>query len=293
MTRSDNLAGAAWMTMAMFGYVVNDGLIKRVAEELPLFQSVLIRGLCIVALLSVLVRVRGTSVPLRTYRQPALVLRISMETIGTIVYLITLTKVPLASLTAILQLVPVAVTFAAARMLHERLSLIRVGAVLAGFVGVLFIIRPGSDDFSAWYLGGVIAVGIIVVRELATRRIPATIGGLAVAWGTAVAITTMGAAVSVFEGWIAPEPWHIGMLLAAGGFLSLGYVGSVNAVRVGDLGFSAPFRYSIMVFAIIMQIVVFGDVPDALTFIGVAIIAAAGLGALGAERTGRCATPKS
>ena len=282
--RSQNLTGAAWMTAGMFGYVVNDAFIKRAAEDLPLFQAVFLRGLVVIALLSVIVRVRKVAVPVRAYLERPLLLRMAMEAVGTVAYLITLTKVPIAGLTAVMQLLPVAVTFAGARLLRERVSVHRVIALLVGLVGVLFIIKPGGDDFSPWFLGGVITVALIVVRELATRNISAALPGTAVALGTGVVITTMGALITVFAGWERPQTNTLLLLASGACFLSLGYVASVNAVRTGDISFTAPFRYSVLIFAIAPQIIVFGDVPDVFTFIGSAIVGAAGLYALAHEQ---------
>lgn len=272
------------MTAAMFGYVCNDALIKRAAEDLPLFEAIFLRGSALVVILTILVRSRGISVPLARFVEPAMALRIGMETIGTAIFLLALTKVPLAGLTAVMQLVPIAVTFAAARLLRESLSMHRLGAVVVGFVGVLFVIRPGSDDFTPWFLAGLITVGIVVVRELATRQISNSIPAPAIALGTGVAITTMGGVVSIFQGWQQPSAQSLALLAAAATFLSLGYLASVIAIRNGDIGFTAPFRYTVMIFAIVLQIVVFSDVPDAMTFIGSAIVSLAGIYMLLHER---------
>ena len=266
------------MTAGMGGYVINDALIKWATEAMPLFQAIFLRGLAVIGLLLVLLRLRGGAVsPAKYVQSRPLLLRVSMEAAGTVLYLVALTKLPLASLTAILQLLPVAVTFLAARLLREPLKPLRVGAVLVGFIGVLLIIRPGTDEFSPWFLAGLGAVAVLLVRELATRRIAPNFGGLAVAMGTAVAITAMGAVISIFQGWEQPPVLRLAALGLGAGALSLGYVASVNAVRIGELGFTAPFRYSVLVFAVILQIVIFRDVPDALTFAGAATIAVAGV----------------
>jgi S-adenosylmethionine uptake transporter len=279
------------MTAGMFGYVVNDAFIKRAAEDLPLFQAIFLRGLVVVTLLSLLVTLRGDRVPFRAYLERPMLLRMAMEAAGTVAYLITLTKVPIAGLTAVLQLLPLAVTFAAARLLRERVDVGRVAALVVGFIGVLFVIQPGGDDFSPWFFGGLIAVGVLVVRELATRDISASIPGSAVALGTAVVIMTMGAVVSVFSGWERPTGITLAFLASGACFLGLGYVASVHSVRLGDLSFTAPFRYTILIFAIILQIVVFGDVPDTMTFIGSAIVGLAGMFALARERASHSVTP--
>jgi len=204
-----------------------------------------------------------------------------MEAIGTVVYLIALTQVPIAGLTAVLQLLPILVTFAAARLMREKVS----AHLIAGFIGVLFIIQPGTDDFSPWFIGGFVTVGIILVRELATRKVSAAVSGPAAALGTAVTIATLGAVITLFVGWERPNAATLALLAAGACFLSLGYVSSVNSMRIGDVSFTAPFRYTILVFAILMQIILFRDVPDAMTFVGSAIVAAAGLYTLANERS--------
>lgn len=265
------------MTVSMAGYVCNDALIKKATETLPLFQAIFVRGLLVTAIFLVAGASLGVLGDFGRYVNRALLLRVSMETIGTVLFLTALTNAPLAGLTAVLQIVPVAVTFMAARLLRERVSWHRVGSVLIGFLGVLVIIRPGSSDFNPWFLVGLLVVVAIVVRELATRNIPIETPSVVVSLSTAVAITTMGGLGSAVQGWGELTGVQLGRLVGAALFLAIGYLGSVITVRTGDLSFSAPFRYTIMLFAIVLQIVVFDDVPDALTFVGTALIAGAGV----------------
>lgn len=274
---SENLRGAGWMTLGMAGYVVNDAFIKLAAESLPLFESIFIRGCFITVWMLGLASARGELRGAREHLDRSLGLRVLMESIGTALYLSALTRVPLAGLTAVLQIVPLIVTFAAARLLRERVNWRRVASVLAGFVGVMVIIRPASDDFNPWFLVGFLVVIAIVVREIATTSISSKIPSVIVSLTTAVTITMMGLLGSLIEGWEVPGTRELLLLLAASVFLAVGYMASVITIRVGDMSFSAPFRYTILVFAIALQIVVFNDVPDALTFVGAGIIAAAGL----------------
>ncbi|NND03615.1 MAG: DMT family transporter, partial [Acidimicrobiia bacterium] len=258
--------------------------IKLAAEDLPLFQSIFIRGVAICALLFVLNRARGTLSGYRSHLTRPVGIRLATETIGTILYLSALTRVPLAEMTAVIQIVPVAVTFVAARMLREAVSARRVIAVIVGFLGVLLVVKPGTDSFSPWFLVGVLVVALIVVRELATRQIASHAPSLLIALFTGVTICTMGLLLSLFEGWEPLDARGVLLLVAAAGFLAIGYVASVATVRVGDLSFSAPFRYTVIIFSILLQIIVFRDVPDVWTFLGSAIVAAAGLFAFWSDR---------
>lgn len=279
------------MTVGMGGYVVNDALIKLAAEDLPLFESIFIRGLFITTVLVFLNARRGHLRALSSQVDRPLAIRVSMEAIGTALYLSALTRLPLAGLTAVLQVVPLIVTFVAARLLRESVNRHRVIGVLTGFVGVMLVVRPGSDDFNPWFLAGILVVATIVVREVATTRISTALPSLAISLCTSIVITTMGGLASIVEGWDVPTARQITLLGAAGGFLVVGYTASVITVRTGDLSFSAPFRYTVMVFAIILQIVVFGEVPDGMTFVGTAIIAAAGIATFRRERADRTMPP--
>ncbi len=272
------------MTLAMAGYVLNDTFIKLAADDMPLFQAVFLRGLFVSAVLTIATMRRGELALLRTRLSRPMVVRFAMETIGTVFFLLALTNLPLAGITAVMQIVPIAVTFAAARLLRERVSVHRVAAVVVGFGGVLLILRPWSDSFSPWFLAGLVAVGLVVIRELATRGIPDDVPSLVIALGTALCITALGLGVSVFEGWAPLGMRDVGVLALAGAFLTVGYIASVVTVRTGDLSFSAPFRYTVMLFAIVLQIVVFGEVPDLLTFVGSAVIVGAGIWSFSRER---------
>jgi len=283
MTRPDNVRGASWMTLSMLGYVVNDAFIKKAAEDLVLFQAIFIRGLFIVAILGTIAYARGELRGLKRHLHPTIAVRVSMEAISTVLYLLALSHVPLASVTAVLQLVPIAVTFVAARMLRERVSVHRVAALIVGFVGMVMVVQPGGDEFSPWFFAAFAAMFAVVSREMVTTRVPTTVPSLVLALSTATVITTMGGIVSVFTGWADLDFDAVLLLIVASCFLSLGYTTSVHAVRLGDISFTAPFRYSVLVFALILQIIVFRDVPDALTFIGIFVVAAAGFYALARE----------
>ncbi len=269
----------------MAGYVTNDALIKLAAESLPLYQSIFVRGVWVCLILAVLNYRRGTLGQLTRHFSTPITIRLACETLGTILYLTALTRLPLAELTAVLQIVPIVVVFAAARLLREPVSAQRVMAVGLGFFGVLLVVKPGSASFSGWFVLGFLTVIVIVIRELATRQIKESAPTQVVALLTALCITVMGLTLSFVQGWDMPRAWPVVTLVGAGTFLAVGYVSSVETVRIGDLSFSAPFRYSVIIFSIILQIVVFGEVPDALTFLGSAIVAAAGLWAFwGAQR---------
>ena len=171
VSNEQNLRGAAWMTLGMLGYVVNDAFVKKTVEDLELFQTIFIRGLLLVVFITLIARARGDHQRLRMLRDRRVGARIGLEAIGTCFFLLALSNLALADMTAVLQLVPLAVTFAAARLLREQVDWIRVATVLTGFVGVLFVVRPGSDGSTPWFLAAFAAVIQSVSRETDSWKI--------------------------------------------------------------------------------------------------------------------------
>ena len=106
---------------------------------------------------------------------------------------------------------------------------------------------------------------------------PARIPTFVVALGNAGFVTAGGALLALVQGAQWPEPWQAALLALAAVFLSSGYLFMVATLRLGDLSGTAPFRYSIMVFAIISGIAVFGEFPDGIAILGMVLIVASGL----------------
>jgi S-adenosylmethionine uptake transporter len=277
MPLSDNARGALFMSASMAGFIVNDALIKFVLADLPLGQAVFLRGMIATTLIAGLAAAQGVlfSHVARADRG-YLALRLVAEIGMTLCYLSALARMPIANATAILQSMPLAVTLAAALVLGERVGWRRWAAIGAGFAGVLLIVRPGAGmDSSALF--AVAALGFLVVRDIVTRLFSASLPSTFVAVLTAGSITIVSGGLSAFETWAPIQPWHWAFLVSTSGFLLIGYVFGIMTMRVGDVAFVAPFRYTMMLWAMLVGYAAFGDVPDTATIAGAAIIVGAGL----------------
>ncbi|MEM7652433.1 MAG: DMT family transporter [Pseudomonadota bacterium] len=275
---SANVRGAALMTTAMAAYVSNDALMKLISDELGLFQALAIRGLFTIALIGLWALFRGELLAkIPKSDRPALLWRIVGEIGATFCFLTALFNMPIANATAILQALPLAVTLAAAMFLKEPVGWRRYSAIALGFIGVLIIVRPGSEGFNTYSILAVIAVGFIVLRDLATRRLSAEVPSLQVSLMTAVVITIASALVSQTETWAPVEMGTIAILAAASVFIVFGYLFGVMTMRVGEISFVAPFRYMSLLWAIVLGLLVFGDVPDLWTIIGSIIVVGTGI----------------
>lgn len=285
MPISENLRGILLMCASMAAFTINDTFMKSVTQTLPLYQTIGLRGLIAVVGLGLLVIVtRAYRFRLNRRDGGLILLRSLADVAATILFLEALLRMPLANLSAIMQALPLAITLGAALVYKDRIGWRRMTAILVGLVGVLIIIRPGTEGFDRWALLGVASVGCVVVRDLAVRPIQGQLPSALVALGAAVAVTLMGWIGAGVQGLQPVAGWEAAKVLGAGLFLIVGYLTSVMAMRHGDIGMVAPFRYTSLLWAIALGLVAFGDLPDGWTLFGAAIVVAAGLFTLWRER---------
>lgn len=277
MAISDNTRGILLMCGSMLGFTVNDGLMKAATEHMPLFQAIFLRGVIATLGIYLIARAQGVRQFLPQGRDRFWVMaRTVGEIVSTATFLIALTQMPIANLSAIMQSLPLAVTLGAAVFLGEPIGWRRMSAILVGFVGVLIIIKPGAD-FDIWSVLGLISVAGVVLRDLATRRfsrtMPSTVGAV---WA-AVAVMVMGGLVTAWQGW---QPLALIPSLQVAGaalFIIAGYVFAVRVMRVGELAVVAPFRYTSLLWAILIGWLIFGAWPDLWTWVGSGIVVASGV----------------
>jgi len=281
----DNLRGALFMSLSMMGYTLNDAFLKIASADLPLLQIIFLRGLIATAFVVALAARKG-ALRYRPARHDTrlILIRAVAELGGAVCFLTAVFNMPIANANAILQSVPLAVTLGAAFFLGERVGPNRYAAILVGFVGVLVIVRPGSEGFTAFSLWAIAAVIFITIRDLCTRRLSHAVPGMSVIAVTSILVTASAGLGSIAQGWAPFGAVHVALLFGSASFLIVGYLFSVSSMRIGEIGFVQPFRYTLMIWAILVGLFVFDEWPDAWTLIGVAIVIATGLYTLHRER---------
>jgi len=282
---TENARGAILMTVAMAAFVLNDTFMKLVTGELPLFQTIFLRGILTTAGVALVAwRMGGLRLGLTRPDAVLVGLRCVGEVLATGTFLVALKHMPLANLSAIMQSLPLFITLAAALFLGERVGWRRLSAILAGFAGVLFVIRPGPDGFDIWAVVGLASVLCVVLRDLVTRRLSPAAPSGTVALISSASVALAAGLASALEGWAPLTPGTAAGTVAAAGFLIVGYITVIMATRTGDVGVVAPFRYTTLLFAVVLGVIAFGEFPDALTLLGAAIIVASGIYTFQRER---------
>ena len=276
------------MALSMLAFVLNDGLMKAVFDSMSIYQAIFLRGLITVPLLALLAWLKGALIVRIAPRNRLLVtLRVAAEVGATIGFLTALKHMPLANVTAILQVLPLTVTMAAALFLGEKVGWRRWLAIAIGLTGVMIIIRPGMEGFSVYSIWALVAVGCVTIREIATRKLSADLPSLPVALATAIAIGGLGAVMLPAVEWAPVSASALSLICGASLAIIGGYLFSVMTIRIGDIGFVAPFRYTAMVWALILGLLMFGEIPDMPMMTGTVIIILTGLYLLHRERSVR------
>lgn len=297
---SDNTRGILAMNVAMFGFISNDTCVKIAMEALPLGEIMFVRGIVATSILLGFATVARAWGQWRRLIHPLMGLRLVGEIGATLLYLTALAHMPIGNVSAIFQATPLAMTAGAALVFKEPVGWRRWAAIAAGFGGVLIIVRPGMEGFNAYAVLILAAVVCVVVRDLATSRIPAAVPTSLVTGITALIVTLTGAALFPFEATFSAIPdWRpldlrlLAVLIGAGVFLLVGYVTLIFAMRWGEMSVIAPFRYMLLVWSFVYGITLFGDRPDAATMIGAAIVVGSGLYTVHRERVRRLAAARA
>lgn len=281
----DNFRGILLMVASMAGFAIEDMFIKWSAAGMPTGQILLLLGVFGTPFFAALTRRQGLRVMTRDAVHPMVVLRNLGEMVGTAGFVTALALIPLSTATAVFQAMPLFVTMGAAVFLGETVGWRRWSAILVGFAGVLLIIRPGLAGFQPETLWSLLAVLGLGVRDLATRKIPARISTTQLSvWGF-MAVAILGAGMLLASGGaVMPSGvqsvWLTGALICGLG----AYWALTQANRLGEVSAITPFRYSRLVFGLLIGAFVFGERPDVITLSGAALIIGAGLYTFARER---------
>jgi len=273
-----NLRGSLYMTAAMAGFALEDAFLKAASRQIPVGEAILIMGVVGIIVFSALALRAGQSpVPAAMFSR-TMALRAGFEIIGRLFYALAIALTPISVASAILQATPLVVVLGAALIFGESVGLKRWLLILLGFVGVLIILRPGVDGFSALSLLALIAMAGFAGRDLATRAAPPALSNAQLGVSGFVMLTLSGLIMLAVGGKASlPTPQTLLLLAGAAAFGISAYAALTTAMRVGEVAVVTPFRYTRLLFAMLLGVSVFGERPDAATMVGSAIIVVCGV----------------
>ena len=266
------------MVAAMAGFAVEDMFLKFAARSVPVGQILMIFGGGGMLAFAVLTKLRGERVFHPGILTRAIAVRAVFEVMGRLFYTLAIAFTALSSASAILQATPLVVVAGAALIFGENVGWRRWAAILVGFAGVLIILRPGLEGFTVASLLAVAGTIGFAGRDLATRAAPPVLSNLQLGvYGFAMMVPTGAVLLQFFGDTLVPGPEASLQMLAAS-LVGVGaYYALTAAMRMGDVGVITPFRYTRLVFGLILGVTLFGERPDGYTLLGSAIIVASGI----------------
>lgn len=282
---SDNLKGILAVLSCSTVFVISDAIVKLVSASLPVSEIIFLRGLLATVMLGVGTYALGYMRPLAVLLEPLMLARIVAAAGASTLVVCSLRDLPLASVNAVMQMTPLAVTAGAAIVYRERVGPSRWLAAIAGFIGVLLIVKPTSGMFGWAAYTVLLALVFTTTRDLTTRGLSRDIPSMFVGAASAAAITLSGLLVSPLDApWTLPslQAWKLMAFSAA--CLFGGNTLLVMSLRTGEIGVVAPFRYAPVPLSIFLGYAWWGDIPDGIAIAGIFLVLSAGLSLLYTER---------
>lgn len=266
------------MILSMAGFAIEDLFLKLSAREMPLGQVSILMGLSGVMVFAALARAQGQSALPAALWSRTIAVRSVFEVAGRLFYALAIALTPVSTASAILQATPILVVLGAAVIFGERVGALRWTLILTGFLGVLIIIRPGLADFEPLTLLAVLGMAGFAGRDLATRAAPLTLTNNQLGVVGFAMLALSGLILTLWTGDVIwPDARGLAFLAATTVFGILGYAALTRAMRVGQVAAVTPFRYSRLVFAMVLGVTFLGERPDGATLVGAGLIVACGL----------------
>jgi drug/metabolite transporter (DMT)-like permease len=276
--------GILWMLLTGICFVGMDTLAKHLTQSYPVAQVVWARYDFHCLLLAL---VLGPRLP-RTMHTRHLGLQClrSLLLLGaTGLFFTALSFIPLANATAIMFVAPIVVTALAMPLLGERVGPHRWASVVAGFLGALIIIRPGTEAMDPAAMLALGAAGCYALYQIATRRLSTTEAPLTtLAYTASIGVLATSALMPLV--WIPPTPLHWLAMAGLGLLGGAGHFALIKAFQFAPAATVTPFGYSNLIWAVLFGYLIFGDLPDGWTVSGALVIASSGLYIVHRERMG-------
>lgn len=281
---ADNRRGIIAMLTAMTLFVGNDALMKLARDVYPAGQAISIRTVFAVATGLIMVWALGEWRKLPLALRPLVLGRGLVESVVALTFIWSLGLLPLGNITAILMASPLIIVVLAVVLGIERVGWRRTVALLVGFVGVIIVVRPTPEGFNLAALMALLSAVLVAGRDLMTRSIGSDIPSTVISLTTTVLVGVISLGFGMLESWV--PVWRIETLYLAGAavLVSVGSLFIVSAFRNTDVGVVTGYRYSVVVIAVLVGYLVWGEVPDVYAFLGILLIVGSGLYTLHRQR---------
>jgi drug/metabolite transporter (DMT)-like permease len=268
---------------------VQNAIIRVASTDIHTFETVFFRNLF--GLVAMLPLLGGVGLGMFRAKSPGRLLVMSVwHLLGMVCYFLAIVYLPIAEVTALAFSKPLFATVGAALILHEIVRARRWTAVALGFVGVLIVLRPGTEAIS--FYAALVLLGALLgaVTSLMIKRLTATEGVATIVWYQALFATVLALPLCLLH-WRTPDLSGWLLLLSIGALGTLSWLTMTRAFFLADASAVVPFEFLRLPFAALVAYLWFAEVPSVWTWIGGALIF--GATAYIAEREARLARTRT
>ncbi len=285
MNTPNNLRGILWMLIAMLAFAFGDTFMKLLAGSVPAGQVIVLTGVGGVLVFIVFCIQSDARDWVGRILHPGVLARTVCEGLAATGFVMAFATAPLSTIAAIMQTNPLLVTLGAAVLLRERVGPHRWGAILMGLVGMMIVIRPWGAAFEPTALYALFGTICLSLRDLLTRFVPDGVPTVQLGVYAMAMLVPAGAALQLLLGtdYVGLDATQNLILLGSVVMIAFGFFAATQSLRIGEMSAVAPFRYSRLIFALILAYLVFAERPDLPTYLGAGLIVASGLYAIWRE----------
>ncbi len=295
-TTDPRLLGIACVIGAVITFTTQDMMIKWLSGDYPLHQIILTRATVALAFtVALFVPLEGGLHNLRTRRLPLHLLRGLAVVVANMTFFTALASLPLGEVTAIFFVSPLLITALSVPLLGEVVGPRRWLAVMIGLAGVIVMLRPGSDAFQAAALLPLVAALAYASLQIMTRKLGIAEKASTMAFYIQLTFIMVSASIGLVVGdgrfagsgnpqaefllraWVWPETTDVLIMCAIGTLSAIGGYLISQGYRISEAALVAPFEYVALPFAVFWSVLIWGDWPEPISWLGIALIVGAGL----------------
>ena len=275
---SENFRGAVLMMICMAAFVLNDAFVRLAGDSLPLAQILFYRALLTTITLVLVAFYTGVlKLSVSSQDKWLIFFRSVTEALTAYFFLTAVMNMPFANVTAILQILPMTVTLAAAVMFKEKVGAFRILLIFLGFLGVILIINPAKDGFTIYAGYALISVLLITIRDLLSRKLSVDVPTLMPTVSASLGVLLFSILLITKTAFQPLNLQNSFFIVAAAFFIIFGYYTAILVMRSGEISFISPFRYTAVLFALMLGFVFFDEQPDGIAFLGMTIVIISGI----------------
>lgn len=265
------------MVIASGLLTVNDAMIKWLAQSYPVGQLMSLRGVFVIAIVVLSAMARRRTSELRVSNWRLQLTRGALMSISTFLFVTALALMPIADAIAVAFAGPVIATALAAMLLKESVGWRRWSAIAVGFSGVVVMLRPTPDLIRLVALVPLLAALVGAFRDIVTRKMGTGGESTAAIMLVSTSVVTAAGLLTIPAGWVPLRVADMGLYLASALLVALAQGLMIESFRLGEVALVAPFKYTSLVWAVLLGLLVWGDLPDAWTWIGSTLVVGSGL----------------